>query len=705
MSIYGYRNVWYNQRTKHIHLWTWNENKERVEYREPFNPYLFVESNTSNDAISIFETPLRKIVFTNQFDRKRYLTDSGIKRIFYNIKCEQQFLIDKFLYLSDKKEYGSLPLKISTVDVEVHSPYEFPKAEEARHPINLLTVHDSITNIYHTFGTSDSKKTRKNVIYYYCKTEADLLEKFINFWQNDYCDIVTGWNIFGFDIPYIINRITNILGPEYVNKLSPVGSLYYKEDTHQQYGKTMGRWVIHGINCVDYKEVYETFSREKRESYSLDHISKVELGEGKVQINATNLAKLSETDWDQFVDYNIQDVCLVVKLEDVLRFLKTMRLISYKGYTNIEATMGKVSVITGAVAAQALKRNRIISTFTPDNIRDYAGGFVKEIDPGLRESIVTFDANSLYPNTLITLNISPETKIGKIISIDETNDKIEILLVNGKIHNLTRENFYKFLEKEKIAISKAKILFTQSRKGIIPEYIDALYEERVKIKKEMFEVERSLVHCKEGSDKYKQNKLHKEQLDLLQFTIKILLNSTYGVFANRFSPLADIDLASSITLTGQSVIKQSSDIVDKYLKEKYNIATTSPITFYNDTDSVVSDTLIRTDKGIIRIDDLFTTIKNKSHKVEYTKLGHEVIIPTELYECLSFDINNTIVKYKPIKCITKHKTNKKLFKITLKNGKQVIVTEDHNCMIYKDDKLQQVTPKSLTGVEKMVVAV
>ena len=583
MNKHGYRTVWYDSRKKCVHLWTWDDNGNRIEKIEPFKPYLYVETLNKSDGVSVFNTNLKKLTFPSQFERRRYVKECGVKRLFFNLKAEQQFLLETYLGLNETLEFSELPLKVCPIDIEVYSPYEFPTPDQANHPINLLTFYDSLAKRFHTFGLKPYTPKDSNVTYYHCKSETDLLEKFIELWSSDYPDVVTGWNSDGFDIPYIINRIVKLLGEDYAKQLSPVGSIYYKEDIGQKFGKAVGRWVIHGLNCMDYMEVYQKFSRDKRESYKLDYIGKVEQVGGKTEINAVSLAVLSEKHWDDYVDYNIQDVNILVKLEEKLRFIKTMRVISHKGFCNVESTTGKVIVVSGAIAAQGLKRGQILCTFEHDDMGDYSGGYVKEVEPGLREGVISFDANSLYPNTIITLNLSPETKIGKITSIDKDKDEVEIRLVNGKTHTLSTENFMLFIKKEKIAVSKAKILFSQKEKGIVPEYVDGLYTERVKNKKEAEVTERSLAHCKKDSEKYITNKRKMEQLDILQYTLKILLNSIYGVFANRHGPLYDIDCAASITVTGQAVIKEASRILDEYANTKYGIK--DPITHYNDTDS------------------------------------------------------------------------------------------------------------------------
>ncbi len=579
-----YRDIQYLPYKKCVLIRTWDEQGNRIDIEEPFKPYFYVESNTHSDGTSIFNTNLRKIEFETQYDRRKYLDGCGINRLFFNLPTEQQALIRKYGNVNENPDFSKFPLKIYFLDIEVYSPNKFPIPEEANYPINLITIYDTISDMYYTFGLEKSYTPKlSNSKYYCCSSETELLKTFINFWKQDYCDLLSGWNSEGFDIPYIINRITVVLGEQWARKLSPTGRIVYRENVRQQYGKTKGRWHINGISCIDYLEAYIYFSKNEQESYALNYIAKTELGEGKLNINTTNLAKLADTNWENFVDYNIQDVTLLKKLEDKLRFLKIVRMVSYKGLTKFESALGKIAIITGVVALQALKQNKIIPTFIYEEQGNYAGGFVKDIDPGLKEDVVTFDANSLYPNTLITLNLSPETKIGKIISHTDTH--IEIKLVNGEEPTkLTHEQFLKFLEIEKLSISQAKILYSQKIKGIMPQVVDKLYDERIQNKNKMIEHQRALVHCKKDSDKYKEHKRIIDQLDIMQYTLKILLNAIYGTFANKHSPFYDIDAASSITLTGQAVAKIASRIINDYAIEKFKIQ--EPITHYNDTDSL-----------------------------------------------------------------------------------------------------------------------
>jgi len=417
-----------------------------------------------------------------------------------------------------------------------------------------------------------------NVTYYKCKDECELFEKFIDFWKKDPPDILTGWNTEHFDIPYIINRAKKLLGEEFIRQLSPVREINYREN-FQKFGKDIGRWYISGVSCLDYMEIYKTYSKGDRESYSLNYIAEYELNEGKLAINATNLSTLADTDWDNFVDYNIQDVDLLRKLEDKLNYLKIIRLLAYKGCTNFERALGKVSIVTGAMSLQALKQGYIIPTFKNDVTREaLEGGYVREPVRGLKESIVSFDVNSLYPNTIITLNISPETKLGKIVTGDlEVDNELEIKLANGKLSTISTDKFRKFIKEEKIAVSKAGVLYSQKFKGVCPNLINSIYDERVYARNRMIELKKSKKKDKDTIDSI-------QYFDTLQYTLKILLNSIYGTFANKHSAFMDIDNASSITLTGQAVAKAGGNIIDQYAKDIFNVNET--LILSGDTDSL-----------------------------------------------------------------------------------------------------------------------
>lgn len=580
-SVCMYRSASYNPFNESVFLRTWTESGDRIDTEIPFRPYLYLEKEDATDSKSIFKTNLLKKVFKNSIERRRFVGNTNINRLFFNLGPEQQFLIDTYKNQNSDATFSQFPLKIFLLDIEVDTTAEpgFPVPEKAAVPINLITVYDTLTKTTHTWGLREKyQPSIENCVYYRCEDEKDLVLRFVDFWKRDYPDIASGWNSQGFDFPYIINRFMRLFGEDFVNQLSPVGNVRGRR-VYTDMGKEVTIWSIQGISLLDYMDLYKTFSPGERESFSLNYISELELGEGKIAYNAVSLGELAASDWKTFVDYNIQDVHLLVKLEEKLKFLEIARMLSYKGCTNFEAALGKVSIVTGAVAIQALKQGFIIPTFKHKVDREsYEGGFVREPEKGIQKSIVSFDVNSLYPNTIITLNISPETKVGKIINGEYgVTDEITIQLVDGKIHTLSSASFKTFLIGEKVALSKSGVMYSQKTKGVIPNLIDQIYKERVDTKA-------ALSSLKKTKKKDRETLLKLTYYDTLQYTFKILLNSIYGTFANKHSSLMDIDNATSITITGQNVAKAGGLIIDQFVNKRYDIH--ESVTKYGDTDSV-----------------------------------------------------------------------------------------------------------------------
>lgn len=574
-----YRAVSYNPFNESVFLRTWTEDGQRIDTEMPFRPYLYMEKDGAEDAVSIFKTGLMKKTFKNTIDRKKFVDNTANKRIFHNLGPEQQFLIDMYKDQNGDPNFSQFPLKVFLLDIETYSPSAFPTPDKAADPINLITVYDTLTKSTHTWGLKEQyTSTFPDCIYHRCKDEQDLILQFVDFWKSDYPDISSGWASSTFDFPYIINRFARLFGDDFVKQLSPVGNVRGRK-VFTNMGKEVTMWSISGVALIDYLDLYKTFSPGEKESFKLDYIASLELGEGKTAYNATSLADLADTDWRLFVDYNIQDVHLLVKLEEKLKFLEIARLLSYKGCTNFDAALGKVAIVTGAVAIQAHKQGMIIPTF-PNNLEreSFEGGFVRDPERGIQKAIVSFDVNSLYPNTIITLNISPETKLGKVVQGDfEKGEEVTISLLNGKMHTLSSEKFKKFLVDEKVALTKAGILYSQKSKGILPNLIDQIYKERVEAKNQ-------LQKYKKIKNKTPEDLRKISYYDNLQKSIKVLLNSAYGVTSNKHSPLMDLDHASSITATGQSVAKAGSEIIDYYVRQTY--ALNESLTLYQDTDSI-----------------------------------------------------------------------------------------------------------------------
>ena len=573
----------------------------------------------------------------------------------------------------------------------------FPEPELAANVINLLTCYDSLSKKYTVFGLKNYLPKDKNVKYHHCKSEEDLLKKFIGHFSSDYPDCLVGWNSAGFDIPYLVNRITFQLGKEWADELSPIGRIYEKVNATGKFGMPSKEYVIEGISCIDYMVLYKKFNLNQQESYKLDYIGEVELDDHKISYEGS-LWDLSVNDWETYVDYNIQDVKLVVDLDEELKYLDLLRFIAYLGLCNLENAVNTLPVINGAVAIRARHRDEKIPTFIrPHTHEKIPGGYVAKPKLGFSQNVVSFDANSLYPSVMISLNMSPETKLG---SLEKIGDVWQVKHVSGKTFDLTKDKFVAFLKEEKAAMSKSNVLFSQKKMGIMPEFLDFLYTKRKEMKGKMFKAKRALDDTKLSKKEVSDLKTQIKKFDTFQNAYKITLNSTYGYCANKYAPLGDDEIGSSVTLTGQAVIKKSNELFENFVTQYYPELSgkCDNALIYNDTDSIVPDTIIKTLAG----DKTIEQIWNESIYVgNLTEHGHEYI-DTDNLSVSTYEKNTKSHTYKPVKRIFRHKVSKRKFKIKTSMG-YVIITEDHGLMVYRNGELIRISPKDVLSGDKLIM--
>lgn len=691
----SYRNIYYNSRAKKMTLFTWDKDGNPIREEYDYKPWLYVGTTGSKDAVSMFNTPLKKITFNTDFERRKYVADSGITKFFDNLPCIQQFLVEKFWNVNETPEFSQIPLKVAFIDIEVYSPGEFPEPREAKAPINAITLYDTYTKIYNIWGTKPYTVKQSDMVYHYFADEKEMMKDFIQFFELADIDVFSGFNSESFDIPYIMNRINNILDSDWAKRMSPVGEVY-SSDYVNRFGALTQKWKIQGISCIDYLEIYRKLIAKELPSFKLNYIAELELGEHKLEYEQSNLFDLADKDWERFIDYNIQDVVLLVKLDQKLKYLHILRLLAYAGLTDMESAMGTTAVTLGGMAIRCKYRDKKLMTFKREGKGTYAGAFVIDPIKGFHSAIASFDANSLYPNTCITCNISPETKLGYIIS-DDKSDIVEFQNVSGKLYKIDKEKFYKLCKQEKMAVAANKIVYNQKIKGVLPEYMDYYYQARVKVKKVIKDLKKKY---EEEQDPQKKHdlKFELDRLDMVQYSYKIQINSAYGALGAAFFPAGDTDVAASITATGKATVKKSYELAKQFAVEQgVTPEKATSIVVGGDTDSVVGDTIINVNGKPITIADYYNSITPNYIKCD--DINKNYIKRVDNGD-IALAYNNGIVQNK-IKHVMKHTVKKRMYKIKC-NDKEVIMTEDHSIIVNRNGKNISVSPKDILKGDRLI---
>ena len=553
------------------------DNGKKIQKRIKYKPTYFVSTNKSTGWKSLDGVNVAPIQFDSMRDAKEWLQVNKQvvgRHIYGNDKHIPAFINDDF---PGDIEFDRNQINVTTIDIEVQSDAGFPEPEQAAHEITAITIKNNIDNTYYVWGLGDYDVENgymqdNRVIYKKCKTEAELLLEFVAHWSlpSNCPDVVTGWNSRFFDIPYIVNRIFRIHGEEVVKRLSPWGLIDRRDVTTMQ--RKHIAYEIQGIAQMDYLDLFKKFgySYGPQESYKLDHIAHVVLGERKLSYEEFgNLHTLYLHDYQKFIDYNIKDVELVDRIEDKMGLITLALTMAYRGGVNYGDVMG-TTAIWDAIIFRNLYQNKVIVPFAEEKFKSpYPGGYVKDPHIGRHDWVVSFDLNSLYPSIIMQYNMSPETIIdGKVATLDVDKCIRGIQVdTNGQ------------------CVAASGQYFKTDKKGILPKIIDQMYSERVVIKKQMLASQREL----ERVNKNDKQELYRIQRDIAiaenqQMSIKILLNSLYGALGNKYFRFFDQRIAEGITLTGQLTIRWAEKAINQYLNKV--LKTTKDYVLAIDTDSV-----------------------------------------------------------------------------------------------------------------------
>ena len=541
-----YTNV---QLAGNVILYRGYENGQPVQSRTHFSPTLFVTSNREEKYKTLEGDNVRPVKFESAREAREFIAKydgiEGFKVHGYE-RFVYQFIAQEY---PNEVDYNISQMKIYALDIEVQCENGFPNVEEAAEEMLSITIKDMVTKQYYCWAMREFNPP-KGVEYKVFWTENEMLEDFITWWSNNTPDILTGWNVNLYDVPYIARRVNRVLGEKWMKSLSPWNRANEREVYVQ--GRKNYAYDISGVNILDYLDLYRKFTYSNQESYRLDHIAFVELGQRKVDHSEyENFKDFYTRDWQKFMEYNIQDVELIDRLEDKMKLLELAITMSYDAKVNFEDVYSQVRMWDTMIYNYLSERNIVVPPRKgAKKDEKYAGAYVKEPIPGKYDWVVSFDLNSLYPHLIMQYNISPETLIDARHP-SATVDRIleETLDISGEY-----------------CVCANGAQYRKDVHGFLPEMMQQIYDERTIYKKRMLESKQALEHATTPAETLALQK-DISKFNNIQMARKIQLNSAYGAIGNQYFRYYNLANAEAITLSGQVSIRWIEGKVNQYLNK------------------------------------------------------------------------------------------------------------------------------------------
>ena len=521
------------------------ENGNRYSVRVPFNPTLFLPSKNYSEWRTLEGDCVEPHQFgsiTEARDFVRQYKEVEDFDIYGNSRFLYQYIVEQ--HPEDEIKFDSNNIRVFTIDIETAAENGFPDIESADQEILAISIKDSFTGRITVWGARPYDNRDAGVDYMHFRTEEGMLNAFLGYWQDNYPDVITGWNVQLFDMPYICNRIERILGEKSVKLLSP-WRLVSQREIYIKGRKQIAVDTL-GISTLDYLELYKKFTYTNQESYRLDHICMVELGQKKLDHSEFDTFKeFYENDWQKFIEYNIHDVRLVDQLDDKMKLIDLAFTMAYDAKVNYEDVFSQVRMWDNYIYCELNKRKIAIPP-KKEATKDakYAGAYVKEPKPGFYDWVVNFDLNSLYPHLIMQYNISPET----LRETRHANASVEGIL-NKEVE----------LDPE-FATCANGAQYRKDVHGFLPLMMQKMYDSRVIFKKKM-------IKAKQEYEKNPSVELTKEiaRCNNIQMAKKISLNSAYGAIGNEHFRYYRLANAEAITLSGQVSIRWIENKMNAYL--------------------------------------------------------------------------------------------------------------------------------------------
>ena len=486
--------------------------------------------------------------------------------VFGNTQYAYSYIADQY---PNRVDWDMEKLLIVTIDIEVACENGFPNPEAAIEPLLSITIKNHQTKEIVVWGTGDFQTKRDDVKYIKCESERHLIQDFLAFWDYNQPDIITGWNTEFFDIPYLCNRIINLCGEDEVKRLSPWKSVNSRNIFKM--GRTHQVYDIQGVSHLDYFDLYRKFTYTAQESYRLDHIAYVELGERKDDNPYETFRDWYTNDYQSFIEYNIMDVELVDRLEDKMRLIELCLTMAYEAKVNYMDVLGSVKYWDILIYNYLRDKNIVIpQKKKSDKSEKFEGAYVKEPQVGMHKWVMSFDLNSLYPHLIMQYNISPETVNKDLRQVK--NMSVEKLL--------TQDTDMSGMHQRGLTMTPNGALFKTGKKGFLSEMMETMYNDRVKYKKLMLQ-------SKQQYENTKEPKLLKDisKYNNIQMAKKISLNSAYGAIGNEWFRYYDLLIAEGITTAGQLSIRWIENKINQYMNKLLDTKDKDYV-IASDTDSI-----------------------------------------------------------------------------------------------------------------------
>jgi DNA polymerase elongation subunit (family B) len=708
------------------------DNNGKRQYKEYPTNYTFYYSDPQGKYRSLYNDPV------SRFSTRKRQEFEKEKRIHSNKKLFESDIPIVFRCLSENYLGVDAP-KLHTcffdIEVDFDPDKGFSPTTDPFNPVTAISCYldwldQCVTLVIapkHMTPETAWEIVREFPNCFLCNSEKEMFDTFFQLIED--ADVMTGWNSEGYDIPYMVNRVTRVMSKDDTRKFCLLGQ-FPKPRTYERFGKEEQTYDLVGRIHMDYLQLYKKYNYESRHSYKLDAIGELEVGENKTQYEGT-LDQLYNKDFKKFIEYNRQDTMLLVKIHNKLKFLELANQLAHENTVLLPTVMGSVAMIEMAIMNEAHERGLVVpdkkrKDSNADDEQQAAGAYVATPKRGIHEWVGAVDINSLYPSAIRALNMAPETIVGQVrqtLTNQYMSDKGNRLASEKKRHkegddavtgSVLWEGLFSALEYtaimnqergtiltldyedgRSVEMSAAEIwklifdshkpwmlsangtIFTYEKEGIIPGLLSRWYSDRKTMQRKL---------------KESTTQEDREYWDKRQLVRKILLNSAYGALLNAHCRFYDKRIGQSVTLCGRQIVKHMMSQINEIVQGEYNHEGHAIV--YGD--SVTGDSIIRTTDGDVTIEELFNQCLEHSivAEKEYGVWNQSTV--------LGFNSESMQPVGSKISYVMRHRTKKKLYRITTENGKQVTVTEDHSVMVDRDGFLIECKPNEILVTDGII---